>query len=392
MDKNTRRKNAQRLAKQRERERIVKKQRLILAACIAAAVVVLIIVWRVAAPNAAADRKSADESISTHAVSVSESTPTPQPTQAPENTVIQEPEAADGTADAGIMKLMDDRKDCAQGWNENETGKWYAPEEGTCYYSGWLSLGNDTYHFDENGYAATGWTAISYRDGRYFTEDGIYVPNVDNSKMICLTFDDGPTEKTPEVLDILAEYDVKATFFVLGVQLEKENYGEVIPRMIEEGHQIGSHSYSHIDMLNADDQTIIDEFNRTDSLLAAYGTYPTIVRFPYGDYTPEKVALTNRSNILWDNDSLDWEDGSTAESILNNISNYLEGGNIILMHDMYDSTLEALPQLLQKLADEGYECVTLDEMIASRGYTKRPGVTFLGFKQLNLDQGRVDDT
>ena len=159
--------------RQREREKQVLKQRLILAAVIVAVVLIIILVWRLAGKKSSEMRN--DTSISTRTTS-SEVTVTPEPAASvtPEpNPVLQEPEAEDGTADAGIMKLLDDRSGSLKGWNENDTGRWYSPEDGTCYFNGWISIGNDTFHFDENGYAATGWTAISYRDGRFFADEGV---------------------------------------------------------------------------------------------------------------------------------------------------------------------------------------------------------------------------
>ena len=357
-----------------------------IAISVIAAVVLCCVVWHFFAPyHSRAKKVEASET-----VSITNDDAESETSLETINPVVLSPGAADGTGSAGIYIIQDGRDMHVTGWAETNGKKWYAPAEGEYYCNGWQDIGGSTYHFDASGYAAQGWTAISYQQGCYFDEDCKYVPDKDNSKMICFTFDDGPTALTTQLLDILDENNVKATFFLLGSQVEK--FGEVVTRMGNSGHMICNHSYDHAELIDADYETVQWEFNATDQLIAQYnnGVGAAAVRFPYGDYTEDRVAVTDRANILWDNDTYDW-DTSDPYTVINNLYSELDGGNIILMHDMYDSTIEACRIVIPELISQGYELVTLDVMAASRGYTLEVGRTYFGFKESNLANGRVND-
>ncbi len=299
------------------------------------------------------------------------------------------PAADDGSGRAGIQKATEEMLAVSgsAGRNSNDYGSWYAPRDGYCYYNGWVTLDGSQYHFNASGYMDTGWKAIGGQ-GCYFDETGIYDPDKDSSKMIALTFDDGPSEYTSQILDILEQNGAKATFMILGVQIEK--YGDVIPRMISMGNTIGNHSMTHSEMLDLSVDEVVADFQNTDNLLANYGVTSAVVRFPYGDYTKDLTAAVNKPNILWDEDSLDW-DSRNADSIKNEIYGLLEPGGIILMHDIYPETVEAVSTLVPELIAQGYQLVNIEDLAASRGYELKGGVTYFSFKQLNIDQGRVND-
>lgn len=358
------------------------------AIAVAALVVLCCVVWHFVSPYHSREKKvEASDTVSITAQDEDEILTEPVETI---NPVILTPETEDGTGAAGICLIQDGRDSTVTGWAESDGKRWYAPDAGKYYYNGWQDIDGATYHFDAAGYAAKGWTAISYQNGCYFDEECRYVPDKDKSKMICLTFDDGPTELTSQVLDILESNGAVATFFLLGVQIEQ--FGDVLPRMIAGGNMIGNHSYDHTQLLDAPADTVQWEFAATDELIAQYnnGAGAAVVRFPYGDYTPDRVAVTGRANILWDNDTYDWDTTDPAV-VIGNLYHELDGGNIILMHDMYDSTIEACRQFIPDLVSQGYEFVTLDVMAASRGYNLEAGRTYFGFKQSNLEQGRVND-
>ena len=305
---------------------------------------------------------------------------------------LQNPEKEDGSGRAG-QTLRTGRKTLVQavsGWQQDSQGWWYACDETTNYWNGWASIDGKSYHFDENGYRDTGWTAIG-GEGYYFDEDGVYQPEADSSKLIALTFDDGPGPYTDQLLDILEDTGARATFFMLGNQVDA--YGaENIPRMRELGCIIGSHSYDHTNLKKAGAEVAKQQFEQTDALIAKYngGSGAQVIRFPYGDYTKELSALTERPCIFWDVDSLDW-DSQDAQAVREKVMSLVEGGDIVLMHDIYQSTVEACGELIPELQAQGYELVNIEELAAANGYELKPGVTYFGFTSFEKERGTVTD-
>ena len=189
-----------------------------------------------------------------------------------------------------------------------------------------------------------------------------------DEKLIALTFDDGPHKKyTAEILDILDEYSIKATFFVVGLCAEK--YPEIIAREIASGHEIGNHTYSHIHLRNANGEQIAGEIDKTEQLLMENNGYSTtLFRPPEGvcNDTVRAVAKNmNYSLVLWTIDTKDWVP-SPCESIVNSVLNKVSGGEIILMHDYVvgkSNTPDALRIIIPKLIEEGYRFVTVSELL-----------------------------
>ena len=347
----------------------------------AAAVVAFLLVWIIVGGN----YRKAGDAAQTSSVTSQSDTSLAQETDAN----IMTPTADDGSGRAGIQRATAEMLAVTNsaGKYSNDIGSWYAPRDGYCYYNGWVTLDGNKYHFNSSGYMDTGWKAIGGQ-GYYFDENGINDPNKDSSMMIALTFDDGPSQYTSQVLDILEQNGAKATFMMLGTQMEK--YGDVIQRMASMGNTIGNHSMTHSEMLERSADEVVADFQAADNILANYGLTSAVVRFPYGDYTKELTAAVGKPNILWDEDSLDW-DSRNAESIKSAIYSLLEPGGIILMHDIYPETLEAVSTLVPELIAQGYQLVNLQDLAASRGYELKNGVTYFSFKQLNIDQGRVND-
>ena len=189
-----------------------------------------------------------------------------------------------------------------------------------------------------------------------------------DEKLIALTFDDGPHKKyTSEILDILDEYSIKATFFVVGVCAEK--YPEIIAREIASGHEIGNHTYSHLHLRNANISEIAGEIDKTEQLLMENNGYSTtLFRPPEGvcNDTVRAVAKNmNYSLVLWTVDTRDWVP-SSCESIVNSVLSSVDGGEIILMHDYVvgkSNTPDALRIIIPKLIEEGYRFVTVSELL-----------------------------
>src|SRR5699024_4696107 len=186
-----------------------------------------------------------------------------------------------------------------------------------------------------------------------------------DKKLIALTFDDGPhNEVTERVLNTLDDFDAKATFFMLGQNAEA--YPEVAQKVVEQGHEIANHSITHPDLVTLSmDQLRSQLIDSQEQIEAATGKKPIYFRPPYGSYNDNVLQIAKESNqkvIMWSVDTRDWESRNAA-SINQVVQQYTRPGAILLMHDIHHSTADALPEMLQYLSDQGYEFVTVSELL-----------------------------
>ncbi|MFO8061127.1 MAG: polysaccharide deacetylase family protein [Bacillota bacterium] len=189
-------------------------------------------------------------------------------------------------------------------------------------------------------------------------------------RLVALTFDAGSDEGiAAEILDILAEYDATATFFLTGAWMQMSP--SAAGRIVEEGHALGNHSYSHPDFTEISVEKMREEIRRTDDLAQELlgTTLQPHFRPPYGAYNAQVLEVLAsegyRYSVMWTVDSLDWR-GISAEEIVERVKNHLRPGAVILMHvGSGTHTAEAFPQMLDHLLSEGYTPVTLDQLIAS---------------------------
>ena len=183
-----------------------------------------------------------------------------------------------------------------------------------------------------------------------------------DGKRIALTFDDGPHPYcTEQLLDGLKERDAKATFFVLGQQAEQ--YPELIKRMSEEGHLIGNHTYSHLQLRQDNREKFKEELIKTNELLEQLtGQEIQYVRPPYGTWDKRFEKELNMFPVLWTIDPLDWSSSNVA-GIVKKVEDQAKENAIILMHDEYDTTVTAALQIVDGLKEQGYEFVTVDELL-----------------------------
>ncbi|MBQ8381570.1 MAG: polysaccharide deacetylase family protein [Clostridia bacterium] len=187
-------------------------------------------------------------------------------------------------------------------------------------------------------------------------------------KRIALTFDDGPsTRYTGEILDILKEYGVKATFFTVGVNIEKAP--DLLRRIVSEGHEIGNHTYSHPHLQKMDAATLAEELARTDALIRRVaGVSPTLFRPPEGVVTTSVKAAAQGGGyrlVLWSIDTRDWALNPVSD-ILQTVKREASDGDIILFHDWVagrSPTPDALRQVIPWLIAEGYEFVTVGQLM-----------------------------
>ena len=181
-------------------------------------------------------------------------------------------------------------------------------------------------------------------------------------KVVAITFDDGPGYKTTmALLDGLRERDVRATFFLVGEKIEQRKC--VIEQMAKDGHLIGNHTYSHaqLDSVNAD--TVYSEIEKTNQLIREVaGVEPKYLRPPYGIWTNSLENSIAMTPILWTVDSCDWNTKDVAQ-IVESVVSEVESGDIILMHDIYDTSVVAALEIIDQLKSKGFVFVTVDELM-----------------------------
>ncbi|HHY60550.1 MAG TPA: polysaccharide deacetylase family protein [Clostridia bacterium] len=190
-------------------------------------------------------------------------------------------------------------------------------------------------------------------------------------KKVALTFDDGPDAVTTvQILDILKEHNVKATFFVIGKRAEVDE--AVLKRMADEGHVIGNHTWNHPNLMKLDEARIAEEILKVEELVEkVVGYRPKLFRSPYGSLSRENVKQVANLGcyiIAWNVDSLDWK-GLSGEQVRTNILENIRNGAIVLQHSAggpgedLSGTVAALPVIITTLKKEGYQFVTVPELL-----------------------------
>lgn len=189
-----------------------------------------------------------------------------------------------------------------------------------------------------------------------------------DQKMIALTFDDGPSSYTDDFLSLLESHDANASFFMLGQNIK--NHPETVKRMVEGGFEICNHSWGHKSLASDNGKMIKQEiFDTQDALYRLTGHEPTRIRPPYGawnDLTKQITSQNSMSITLWNVDSEDWKNRDAAIT-LNRAKAGARDGAIILFHDLYPSTLEALKDLVPYLQSEGFQLVTVSQLFQYKG-------------------------
>lgn len=206
--------------------------------------------------------------------------------------------------------------------------------------------------------------SISIYAGRY--SDVVYCKK--NSQMkIALTFDDGPHPVyTREILDILREYNIRATFFVIGENVEK--YPELVEQELAEGHEVGNHTYSHCHLSEVVPEKIIREIEACEATVYQLCEYRTKLFRPPEGVLPEAIhdytANADYTVVLWSIDTYDWAH-NPIDRIMENVRRNADPGDIILMHDSVNDSLtpDALRQVIPYLLSEGYSFVTVSELM-----------------------------
>lgn len=186
------------------------------------------------------------------------------------------------------------------------------------------------------------------------------------TKNVALTFDDGPNPNyTERVLDLLSRHKIKASFFVLGKNLER--YPDIGKKIVGDGHLLGNHTYSHKKSCEISVKEFDEELNRTKGLIRKIsGRDFNYFRYPFGviSFLTLWYCISKHfTTVQWSLDSRDFEHISTKHILANVIDNEAEGGDIILLHDDNEFTLEALPVIVEHFQNKGFKFVTVEEML-----------------------------
>lgn len=181
-------------------------------------------------------------------------------------------------------------------------------------------------------------------------------------KKIALTFDDGPHPKvTMQILKTLEKYEAKATFFVVGQEVEK--HPEILKAVYKAGHEIGNHTFNHEKLTTLPPKEMKQQIQSTDTIIkSTIGQRASVFRPPYGSYDETITDQLNVPNVLWTIDTLDWKHRDPEKTVLS-VKNGAKNGSIVLMHDIHQTTADALDEILATLQKQGFEFVTVSELL-----------------------------
>lgn len=206
---------------------------------------------------------------------------------------------------------------------------------------------------------------------RKLYSDWSKVKGAGKKKVVALTYDDGPGKKTGKLLRQLEAYDAHATFFVVGYKVS--DYKSVMKKMKTIGCEVGNHSYSHVNLGSASMSKIRQQVQKTNSKIKAVTKESAaLLRPPYGSVGTSLRNGAKMPLILWSVDTRDWETRSASKTIRAATEN-IKDGDIILMHDIHNSTIEASMTIIPKLKKKGYEMVTVSEMAEIKGKKLKNG-------------------
>lgn len=210
---------------------------------------------------------------------------------------------------------------------------------------------------------------------RVFEEDNYDILNYTKSdKLVAFTFDDGPSYNTIKIVNTLVKYDSKATFFLVGNQIEK--YAKTMDVLVKNGMDIGNHTYSHKELTKLRDKEILKEIDLTNEVIYnKTGIKPMFLRPSYGAMNKRIKKLSTMPIIIWNIDTLDWK-YHNSNKIKDKILKYVSDGDIILMHDTYVATLNAVEMVIPELKKQGYKIVSVSELFKYKGVKPKLGIGY----------------
>ena len=263
-------------------------------------------------------------------------------------------------------------------YRQNSDGKYekLAETEKTSYSDSDVRKGN-TYKY-KVGYA------VNLPNGEILVTKSkavsLYTNSIDpNKKMVALTFDDGPGKYTQEIVNCLEENDARATFFVLGCNVN--NYKSAVKNADKIGCEIANHSYDHTILTRLSAKQVKKQMKDTDEKIKKItGSKTTLMRCPGGGVNKTVQNAVGKPVILWSIDTLDWKTRNTDKTI-SAVMNHVKDGDIVLMHDIHEPTKRAALYLIPQLKKEGYQLVTVSELAKYRGYKLKKGNIYYSLRK-----------
>ena len=302
------------------------------------------------------------------------------------------PEASEGkwaSSGSSWMFLVDDKP--YTGWFTDTDGKQYYMDKTGIVQTGWTDIGKKRYYFDMDGILQTGTVKIGKKTYELDTDGSLkgYTPKKKTSgksgssdastakKSIALTFDDGPSSFTNRLLDCLEKNNAKATFFMTGTEIA--SFPDEVKRMKKLGCELGNHTYDHTELTTLSFDEISSEVDKVnEQLINLTGEGASVVRPPYGSVNDTVKSAINLPLILWSIDTLDWKT-LNAESTVEEVMNNVKDGSVILMHDIFSTSVDAAEILIPQLIEKGYQLVTVHELAALHQTELSAGATYSEF-------------
>lgn len=331
-------------------------------------------------------------------------TATPSPTEKPSSSERKiSDEAASGvwTSSGSDWLFMVDGK-AYTGWLTDTDGKTYYFNKDGIMQTGWVDADGKRYYMDLDGIMQTGVVTV---DGKSYellddgslkgykakTKKATPTPTAKAKasksknkssektadKYVALTFDDGPSSFTNKLLDCLEANNSKATFFMVGKEID--SFPDEVKRMESLGCELGNHTYSHVDLTTLAPEDMSAEIAGVDEdLVNLVGHGATVLRPPYGNINDSVRSTVGTPMILWSIDTLDWET-QDASQITEAVMSQVQDGSIILMHDIFSTSVDAAEIFIPKLIEEGYQLVTIHELAKIKGTELTTGIAYGDF-------------
>ena len=279
---------------------------------------------------------------------------------------------------APVISAEHSPKGIVLSWNKAKTGKGYNIQRKAQGEKKWKTIAKlnglktVTYRYSKPVYGKENSYRIVVRDANLISNTSSLYGINPKKKMVALTYDDGPyTPVTNQILDTLEEYNGRATFFVVGSRVS--TYKECIKREAKLGCEIGNHTYNHTILTSVSGSTIKSEISKTnDAVKKITGQAPTIVRTPGGAVNSTVKANVGYPMFNWSVDTLDWKYRNSS-SVVSSIKSNVRDGSIVLMHDLYGSTGNATEEIVPWLVKNGYQLVTVSELMAVKGIDVQNG-------------------
>lgn len=211
---------------------------------------------------------------------------------------------------------------------------------------------------------------VSLHEKNYIVE-----PTSKSPKQIAFTFDDGPGEYTEQLLEGLRERDAKVSFFLLGSRAEQSP--EIVAEIYADGHLIGNHTYSHINLRKCSKSDAREQIEKTNEIIEEItGERPKFMRPPYGAYSWLTLERLDEIAVLWSMCPKDWEHEDDVDYICNYIVEHAKDGQIVLLHDRRPATVPAVLKAMDILKEDGYEFVRADELLCRGGKMLSAGLAY----------------